>query len=132
LQDVELVDGDVEDVTGRSGDQSVSLPNRPQRSAQLGEADLQVRRRPVRLEARPELAGQPVGGDYAVGVQQQHRQYGASPWAAHRERLTVVNYLNRAKDSELHRAPLVRTSCSPAGQLPARRCNVRPSVSECR
>ena len=71
-------------VARRPGGQPVGLPGRPERLAQLGQADLQAVGRPVGRLAGPQLLDQPVGRDDLVGVHQQQGQH--RPGARARQR----------------------------------------------
>ncbi|HEX6025298.1 MAG TPA: hypothetical protein VFZ00_25120, partial [Solirubrobacter sp.] len=74
---VKLAGLDPERVAVRAARQAAALAGRPQQAAQLGHADLQARARAVPRVLRPQLLDQPVGGDDAIGVDEQHRQHAA-------------------------------------------------------
>ncbi len=113
LQDVQLISRGPQLITGGPGSQPIRFPYRPKRPAQLCEADPQVGHSPLLVQARPQLARQPVSGDHPVGVNEQHRQHSAGPGAAHRERSPAAGDLQGTKDLELHGAPLVPGEPSP-------------------
>jgi hypothetical protein len=72
---------DAEQVAGSPGDDAVAA----EESAELGDVDLQRRRRRLRRAFAPQLGEQPLGGDDVVPVQEQNGEQRALSPSGERE-----------------------------------------------
>jgi hypothetical protein len=101
--EVELVGLELQDVTGRAGDER--LLGGPVRAseqlAQPGDVAVQRRRGGLRWLLAPELLDQPVAGDDLVRVQQEESEKGAALPSAELEGSAAIPNLEWAEQPEL-------------------------------
>ena len=101
-RDIEPLGIDLEAVAPvRGRDRVVTVAN--QRLAQLGDVDVDGLPRRWRRRLAPELVDQPLACDELVRVQEQDRQDEPLLQPAQRNRLALVDHLQRPEDPVLHR-----------------------------
>src|SRR5207247_535818 len=99
---VDLLRGDLKRVARPAGEE----PLTPEQLAQLGDIDVNCRRRRRWGVLAPERVDEPVDRHGAIRVEEQHGEQGALLRTTESDGTSVAAHLERSENPELHRLPL--------------------------